>query len=138
VANDGMVRLEIHPERSSGAVDENGIPSTATSEVTTNVMVPDGSTVVIGGLMEDHCEVQQSGVPFLSNLPWLGALFRRKINTWSKKELIVLLTPRTCGPNIPANPHFAPAELIEQVKAAQNDAGARTVDLNNRIRQAMQ
>lgn len=115
VAHDGMIRLEIHPERSSGSVDETtGIPRTTTSEVTTNVMVPEGCTIVIGGLMEDHYEVQQTGIPGLCKLPWIGALFRNKIETKSKKELIVLLTPRTCNSAAPPLEPLSPVEMLQQ------------------------
>ena len=55
VSSDDMVRMEIHPERSEGVVDPTtGLPSATTAELTTNVMVPDGATLVIGGLMEDE------------------------------------------------------------------------------------
>ena len=100
VANDGMIRMEIHPERSSGEVTD-GIPRTTTTEVTTNVIVPDSSTIVIGGLMEEETIEQQSGVPGLSRLRWVGPLFRQKSKSTKKKELIVLLTPRICNPNEP-------------------------------------
>ena len=53
ISQDGMIRMEIHPERSSGSVTNN-IPNQQTAELTTNVMVPDGATLVIGGLMEDE------------------------------------------------------------------------------------
>ncbi len=93
ISDDGMVRMEIHPERSEGSVVDN-IPQTRTSQITTNVMVPDGATIVIGGLMESADSIQQSGIPGLSRLPYLGALFRNKVTSSAKKELIVLLTPR--------------------------------------------
>ena len=55
VSSDDMVRMEIHPERSQGVVDPTtGLPSQTTAELTTNVMVPNGATLVIGGLMEDE------------------------------------------------------------------------------------
>ena len=72
ISSDGMVRMEIHPERSSGQI-VNNIPQTSTSEVTTNVMVPDGATIVIGGLMENVDDHQMSGVPGLCKLPVIGA-----------------------------------------------------------------
>ena len=43
VTSDGMIRIEIHPERSTGDVID-GVPRTRTNEITTNVMVPDGAT----------------------------------------------------------------------------------------------
>src|SRR5207253_2968885 len=66
ISSDGMVRMEIHPERSSGQVINN-IPQTNTAEVTTNIMVPDGATIVIGGLIDNEDHKDQSGVPFLSD-----------------------------------------------------------------------
>ncbi len=92
VSDDGMVRMEIHPERSSGSVTNN-IPNQQTAELTTNVMVPDGATIVIGGLMEDEDDYQLQGLPFLSRLPALGYLFGSRQKTEGRRELVVLLTP---------------------------------------------
>jgi type IV pilus secretin PilQ/predicted competence protein len=93
ITSDGMVRMEIHPERSSGEV-VNNVPSTHTTEVTTNVMVPDGATIVIGGLIDDEKDTVIQGIPGLMNLPVVGPLFRLTTTTNTKKELVVLLTPR--------------------------------------------
>jgi len=94
IGNDGFVRLEIHPERSSGVVDPvTGLPSENTSEVTTNVMVRDDETVVIGGLIETR-EVQNvSRVPFLGYLPLIGWMFSKEITEVERSEIIVMLTP---------------------------------------------
>ena len=84
-----MVRMEIHPERSTGVVDPvTGLPNATTAELTTNVMVPDGVTLVIGGLMEDEDNYQQQGLPGLSRIPALGhysGSSRRRITggSWS-------------------------------------------------------
>src|SRR5690606_33922464 len=58
VSQEGMIRLEVHPERSSGFIDTNGIPQLTTSELTTNIMVPDGATIVIGGLIDNTDEIR--------------------------------------------------------------------------------
>ena len=94
IGNDGFVRLEIHPERSSGIVDPvTGLPTENTSEVTTNVMVRDGETVVIGGLIETR-EVQNvSRVPVLGYLPIIGWLFSKEITEVERSETIIMLTP---------------------------------------------
>ena len=94
VSNDGMIRMEIHPEKSTGALDSNGIPQTNTSEVTTNIMVPDGATIVIGGLIDDQDVIVEQGIPGLNRIPLLGAAFRTRSTMTLKNELIVLLTPR--------------------------------------------
>ncbi len=78
VSNDDVIRMEIHPERSAGVVDATtGLPSQTLAELTTNVMVPNGATLVIGGLMEDNDNYQITGLPGLSKLPILGYLFGR-------------------------------------------------------------
>ena len=99
VSDDGMVRMEIHPERSSGSV-VNNIPNQTTAELTTNVMVPDGATLVIGGLMEDEDDFQMQGLPGLSRLPVLGFLFGARQKTEGRRELVVLLTPHIWSPDV--------------------------------------
>lgn len=126
VSADGTIRMEIHPERSSGFIDEKGVPQASTSEVTTNVMVPDGSTIVIGGLMDSQDNIEQSGVPGLSRLRWIGGLFRQKQQSSDKKELIVLLTPHICNPSgqRPPNDTVGQASMA-QTGDTERSAGER-------------
>src|SRR5208337_4362101 len=99
VSSDDIVRMEIHPERSTGNVDPvSGLPTQTVSELTTNVMVPNGGTLVIGGLMEDDDTYQQSGLPGVSRLPILGHLFGTKEKSDTRRELVVLLTPHIWSP----------------------------------------
>ncbi len=94
ISKDGYVRLEIHPENSTGVVDPaSGLPSETTTEVTTNVIVQDGNTIAIGGLIGEQVETVVRQVPGLGSLPWIGALFRQTIDRVSRREVIVLLTP---------------------------------------------
>jgi type IV pilus assembly protein PilQ len=94
IGNDGYVRLEIHPQRSSGIVDPiTGLPTEQTSEVTTNIMVRDGETVVIGGLIESKDVNTTLRVPILGYLPGVGWLFSSEETTTQRNEIIVMLTP---------------------------------------------
>ncbi|NLX59521.1 MAG: hypothetical protein GXY74_10590 [Phycisphaerae bacterium] len=93
VSNDGFVRMEIHPEVSNGSIDGLGLPSETTTEVTCNVMVRDGHTIVIGGLFDENTQIDKSQVPGLGNLPLVGALFRQDHQATTRREIIVLLTP---------------------------------------------
>ncbi|MCC6238763.1 MAG: secretin and TonB N-terminal domain-containing protein [Phycisphaerales bacterium] len=93
IGNDGFVRLEIHPEDSSGGINADGLPTKFTTEVTSNVMVKDGQTIVIGGLFRDANSTSKSQVPFLGNLPLAGALFRNQTDNVLREEVIILLTP---------------------------------------------
>jgi type IV pilus assembly protein PilQ len=96
ISNDGLIRMEVHPELSTGSVQITNnftVPNKDTTQVTTNIMVPNGVTVVIGGLMREDLETTASQVPFLGNLPLIGGAFRNKTETTRKQEIIVLITP---------------------------------------------
>ncbi len=92
IGNDGYIRLEVHPEDSDGTV-VGGLPSKTTTEVTSNVMVKDGHTIVIGGLFREGNTRARKQVPVLGNIPILGALFRNANDQTTREEIIILLTP---------------------------------------------
>lgn len=95
VAPDGLIRMEIHPERSSATINpQTNLPDLDTTEVTTNVMVRDSTTVIIGGLIEETTVASYDQIPFLGSLPIAGHLFRNKNERVDRNELIVLITPR--------------------------------------------
>lgn len=97
IANDGFIRMEVHPELSTGTVTlTNGVtvPNKTVTQVTGNVGCYDGSTIVIGGLLRNDLQTTTSMVPFVGNLPWVGPLFRTKTEKIAKDEIIVLITPR--------------------------------------------
>jgi type IV pilus assembly protein PilQ len=97
IGKNGQIRLEIHPEDSSGSVSQvgnNALPSQTTTEVTTNVMVRDGHTIVLGGLFRERTIAGRSQIPVLGNLPCVGALFRRTADNTQREEVIILITPR--------------------------------------------
>ncbi len=108
ISSDDIIRMEIHPERSEGVVDPTtGLPSQTLAELTTNVMVPNGATLVIGGLMEDDDTYTQTGLPGLSRLPILGYLFGTREKTDQRRELVVLLTPHVWSPGLADGSHDA-------------------------------
>lgn len=97
ISRDGLIRMEVHPELSTGSVDKEEnytIPNKEVTEVTTNVIVRDGCTAVIGGLIRNQLATTASQVPVLGSLPLVGALFRGSSETTERHEIIVLLTPR--------------------------------------------
>ena len=108
ISDDAMIRMEIHPERSTGLIDANGVPQTNTARMTTNVMVPNGATLVIGGLIDNQDDTTQSGIPGLNRLPLVGALFRNRTQNVIKSEVVILLTPRIWNPADPEGLNCAP------------------------------
>jgi len=94
IGDDGYIRMEIHPEDSSGGLQgSSNLPFKITTEVTSNVMVKDGHTVVIGGLFRESSTSAKGQVPGLGNLPMAGWLFRNQRDQSSREEIIILLTP---------------------------------------------
>ena len=96
IGSDGLIRMEVHPELSTGEVtvkDGFTLPDKETTQVTTNIMVRDGCTVVIGGLIRDELETGSQQVPLLGSLPLVGPLFRSKTEKTVRREVIVLITP---------------------------------------------
>ena len=92
ICRDGYIRMEIHPEESDGTVT-GGIPNETSTEVTSNVLVRDGHTIVIGGLFREESQNSRSQIPIFGNIPYLGTLFRKTSDTMERKEIIILLTP---------------------------------------------
>ncbi len=92
IGSDGLVRVELHPKDSVGFVNAQGLPSEQTTEVTTNVIVRDGETILIGGLFREVTTDTRSQIPGLGNIPVLGALFRSTNDSTSREEVIILLT----------------------------------------------
>jgi type II secretory pathway component GspD/PulD (secretin) len=92
IGNDGYIRMDIYPKDSSGEIDSEGIPQETTAELTTNIMVKDGQTIVIGGLFRDAVTTTRSQVPLLGDLPFIGAAFRSTTDREVRQEVIVLLT----------------------------------------------
>lgn len=103
ITPDRMVQMEVSPEISTLTAETVPISNTANAPViakraaTTRVIVNDGKTVVIGGLMEDNFTESIRKVPLLGDIPVLGALFRRTIRNKTKTELLIFLTPTVIG-----------------------------------------
>lgn len=100
VSNDGMIRMELRPKvadvnfksrQVSGQATE--IPEEVTQELTTNIMVRDGQTIVLGGLFRENISSGRSQVPFLGDLPLIGDAFRGRNNDITRNEIIFLVTP---------------------------------------------
>jgi type IV pilus secretin PilQ/predicted competence protein len=96
VSADGFVLLNISAKSSTldfgRTVD--GIPQENIREAKANVLVKDGETVVIGGIMKDSNSSSETGVPYLKDIPVFGWLFKK--SSWTKdfEELVVFITPR--------------------------------------------
>jgi type IV pilus assembly protein PilQ len=107
---DAFLRLQVQPQITSEntiflnvdventtpnfGVQVNGNPELITQQATTQVLVSDGGTVVIGGVIQTTDSIARQQVPFLGDVPLLGNLFKRKAVSTSTQELIFFITPR--------------------------------------------
>jgi type II secretory pathway component GspD/PulD (secretin) len=96
----GRIMMEIHPEVSSSTVNKDtGVPNQKTTEVTTRLLVEDGQTIFIGGLMQNDLSNNHQGVPILEDIPILSYLFAKKDDSSVNTETIVLIKPQIIRPN---------------------------------------
>ncbi len=70
------------------------VPEFTSSQLTTSVVIHDGETVVLGGLMKDTRSTTVTKVPFFGDLPLVGPLFRQKDETVTRKNLVIFITAR--------------------------------------------
>ncbi len=100
ISPDGKVIMRVRPEISSVAPGNIPIGNGAvavpfnTQTVETTILAEDGETVVVGGLITHRDAKAENKIPWLGDLPGVGALFRYRTQVKSKSELIVILTPR--------------------------------------------
>jgi hypothetical protein len=94
IDDDGRILLQIHPEVSTGTVDESGLPSQTTTEVTTELVLNSGQSIFIGGLIRTTSTEGRQGVPVLGKLPLTRWLFSSKTRTTTNVETVVMITPR--------------------------------------------
>ncbi|MEZ5489908.1 MAG: type II secretion system secretin GspD [Gammaproteobacteria bacterium] len=98
---DGVVNLTIEQELSSVAETDgfNNNPIFNSQTISTNVVVRDGESVVLGGLIQSDNQNLNSGVPGLSRVPVLGGLFSYRQDLQERKELFIVLRPEVINLN---------------------------------------
>jgi general secretion pathway protein D len=119
VNSGGLVTLDISQEVSDVAkTASSGIDSPTFSErkVRSHVVVQDGQTIGLAGLISDNVSRSNAGIPYLKDIPILGSLFGTQDNTRQRTELLILITPH--------------------VLQDQRDARSLTQDMREKLRNA--
>ena len=99
ITPDDRILLDLIVNQDSvGALVPSGnggfIPTIDTTELTTQVLVGNGETVVLGGVFKNEELVKVAKVPLLGDIPYLGNLFKSTANTQQKTEMLIFITPR--------------------------------------------
>jgi pilus assembly protein CpaC len=99
VLGNGRVRLEVRPQVSeidptrSVTFDNNTVPGLRTRWADTAVEMNAGETLALAGLIQNQVETENRGLPWLADLPWVGAAFRRVEERNNEVELLIMVTP---------------------------------------------
>ena len=116
VLGNGVIRLEIRPEVSD--IDPSlrdpvtGTPGFRTRQADTAVEMKAGQTLAIAGLVQSREDAVTRGIPWLADLPWVGAGFRRVENSRNEIELLIFVTPEFCEAMDPSEvPPCGPGQL---------------------------
>ncbi len=105
ITPDGRIKMQLHAKDQtpdySQLIGTEAQPAIDTREIKTELMIDDGNTIVIGGIIEDDNEKSVNGTPGISSIPLLGSLFKSQTTTVTKTELLIFITPRVIGVTIP-------------------------------------
>ena len=95
ITADGNISMKIKASNNSAGSAPAGIPPPINKkEATTELLVKNGETTVIGGIYVDNDTTSDSGLPFLKDIPLLGWLFKSQNKATSKSELLIFITPK--------------------------------------------
>ncbi|WP_426414940.1 type IV pilus secretin PilQ [Aestuariirhabdus sp. LZHN29] len=97
ITPDGNIIMDIAVNNDSPDVSNspaNGEIAIRTQKIETQVLVADGTTIVLGGIFQNNNTTQVTKVPFLGDIPYLGQLFRSTSDSVTKSELLVFITPK--------------------------------------------
>jgi len=104
ITPEGKVQMNLQIKNDSiGGVTPTGQYTINKNEINTNVLVDNGETVVLGGIFEQQTINQQTKVPFLGDIPYLGRLFRKDVKSDNKSELLIFVTPRIVNDSVSRN-----------------------------------
>ena len=151
IGDDESITLQVHPTVSSVTGFTESLPNLPpqpiidTRETQTSVRLREEQTLVIGGMIQTLEAERVSGIPFLSRIPYLGALFRRTKTEEQRRELVVLLTPqiiqdrlarslRETGMGLRIEPQWNPTDLRSLLAAHEHNRALDAFDAGDRTR----
>jgi len=123
ISAEDHINMIIHPSvtswteyvtATSGGEEVARYPIIKTREAETQILMKDGETIVIGGLLKDVKSEARIGIPILSKIPLLGLLFQRKVIDTEKIDLLIFITARIVKPG-----EYLTADVLEVEEASQ-------------------
>ena len=99
ITPDGKIGLQLVITNGTPTIINNQV-AIAEDSISTNVIVEDGQTIVLGGVFKNRTSNEVSKVPFLGDLPYVGRAFRKDVRNNSKEELLIFVTPKLINDGI--------------------------------------
>lgn len=94
VTPDDRISMKVYITKNDiDSINEDGVPSLSTNEANTELLVNDGNTIVIGGIVKNSLTESKSGFPYLADIPILGYLFSSNSTAEKTNELLIFITP---------------------------------------------
>lgn len=129
VTGNGIIRMELKPQVSEAVLrsstDATGaavtIPDEITNELTANIMVPDGHTIVLGGLFRESTTTTRRQVPVLGDIPILGNAFRGHDDDVQRQEIIFLITPSIISDQVLVDQGLRAEDAVRRVRAGARE-----------------
>lgn len=91
--NNILLQLRINQDRPSSKMIQ-GMPAISTRQIMTSRLIKSGQTIVLGGIYERNKETGEQRLPFISQVPVIGSLFKQEVRRVSKRELLIFVTPK--------------------------------------------
>ncbi|GHB94272.1 secretin N-terminal domain-containing protein [Cerasicoccus arenae] len=130
----GFIRLNVRPQLSRtdrvtsfGGAGGAEIPIIQTTETQSNVILKDGFTLAIGGLIEDLTTDSDTSVPYLSEIPLLGELFQSSTKVTTRRNLVIFITAKTLNPDGTTYKDIIDPRVLYQMGILENEIPGYTL-----------
>lgn len=124
----GFIRLNVRPQLSRqdrttnfGGAGGAEIPIIQTTETQSNVILKDGFTLAIGGLIESITNNQDTSVPYLSEVPLLGELFQSSTEVTTRRNLLIFITAKTLNPDGTTYKDIIDPRVLYEMEILENE-----------------
>jgi len=127
-----LIRLSLTARNTALGAVNNGAAAASGQEITTEIVIPDGRTYVMGGVFNDTRTDNETGVPFFKDIPVLGQLFRNDNDTDNLNETLFFITPKIINPEEIKSRDIAERRYLDRRKNAVGQI-RKDLQVNSRV-----
>ena len=94
ITPNNKISMQLSVNQDTPGANTSAGPAINTTAMTTNILVSDGETIVLGGIFSSNASNNRQSIPYLSDIPIIGMIFRSSAKTLSRNEILIFITPR--------------------------------------------